>query len=662
MTAPTPVLRFLPDADLSTGPFGVLGLPAAQVAIEQVEQSLQRQLTRLARHPLGRTTEADEVRLALHVAAAQLRDPRVQEELLLDLATIRRPRPAAPSVLASESPRAVAASPATATPAAAAPGAFEQAALAVIVYSGGWNREAQRRLASLAHVFNLDPQAVRLAIVRMAGRTGARRAPEPSASEPVETTRIEDPSRSRWRWVAPIVLGLTLVGSAVMVGVLWRLTRRPPAAAPALAATAPKPVEGTEQLTPASDDSAEPSGSARAERPAVPQPVESAPPSAPAPSALAETVARWATVARRALERSESADPTESLRAAERLARINLAALRLLSGDAEPLEAIEDSAVRFESAPRPPGSVASAAEPDLRAMTAHARAPDGNLAELFLLARRSPGQNVDAIKRMMAPAHALGPSDCDALANAAFVGSPPEIRSVARRFIEPQLSNPFMIHAMLEALPLAPARDEVSALIEQASLRRLPRPGRPEWRLEARRALLARLAEVLASGDATTDPIAEALLTAWRSTSGSSTPSAGPAFLGGGAFAELDAGSQAASALFDAWRDRASRAAISRESRDEVSVVVRGRMVERLVAHGVIERAVVDQKAAAALAGFVVARESPGAAEAVRRILNEAAETRARSTHVFQQIEATERAVTRLWFLRFGLDAPEVPR
>jgi len=659
MTAPTPVLRFLPDADLTTGPFGILGLPAEPAAPEEVEPALQRQLARLTRHPLGRTTEADEVRLALHVAAAQLRDPRVQEELLLDLVTLRRPRPVAPAPAptpATQEPPRAAPPPAPRSP--AMPAAFDQAALAVIIYSGGWNREAQRRLASLAHVFNADMDAVRIALLRVARRTSMPRGTTINTAAPSGSGETRDLPATKHRWGATVVLCAMLIGSVAMLGVLWRLTRTPEAPAqPTAAATAALPSQPAEPSETEPDrpeeEPAKPSGPTpgglAARTPAPP---------APTPPEIADTVARWSKIARRALERSSSDDPIDSLRTTERLAKINYAALRLLIGDTGPLDALETAVSRF--APQD-GFVASGSmtDADLRRMTSYATAPDGTIAEMILLARRSPGQNIEAIKRMMAPTHQLGPADCDALASAAFVGSPPEVRTVARRFIEPQTANPYMVHALLEALPIAPARDEVSALIEQVSLRRLPRPTRPGWRLEARRALLARLAEVLSSGDRETDALAESLLGAWRATSGSAVPAPGTAFLTAGTMVELDAGSQAAAALFESWRDRASLSAISREAREEVDEIDRSRTVERLLAHGVIQRAVIDQKAAAELAGFVVARERPAAATNARRALQVAAEGRTRATHAFQQLEETERAMTALWFLRFGLDAPE---
>jgi hypothetical protein len=75
------IRRFLGESALEIGPFGLLGVDPRRCTGEIVELALQRQLDRVAAHPEGDTPEADEVRLALHAAAAQLLDPRVREHL-----------------------------------------------------------------------------------------------------------------------------------------------------------------------------------------------------------------------------------------------------------------------------------------------------------------------------------------------------------------------------------------------------------------------------------------------------------------------------------------------------------------------------------------------------------------------------------------------------
>ena len=64
------------------GPLELLGLSLPECTAARIESSLERQLERVDQHPESDTPEADEVRLALHTAAAQLLDPAVRALLI----------------------------------------------------------------------------------------------------------------------------------------------------------------------------------------------------------------------------------------------------------------------------------------------------------------------------------------------------------------------------------------------------------------------------------------------------------------------------------------------------------------------------------------------------------------------------------------------------
>lgn len=80
---PRPIItRFLGASALEHGPFGLLGVPPDECEPPHIDAALQRQLDRVASHLEGDTPAADDVRLALHAAAAQLLDPRVRKHLI----------------------------------------------------------------------------------------------------------------------------------------------------------------------------------------------------------------------------------------------------------------------------------------------------------------------------------------------------------------------------------------------------------------------------------------------------------------------------------------------------------------------------------------------------------------------------------------------------
>ena len=77
-----PARRFLGEKAVGAGPFGLLALPIEPADEDTVFEALERRLAEIDRHPHAQTPEADDARLALHAAAAQLMDPQVQRALL----------------------------------------------------------------------------------------------------------------------------------------------------------------------------------------------------------------------------------------------------------------------------------------------------------------------------------------------------------------------------------------------------------------------------------------------------------------------------------------------------------------------------------------------------------------------------------------------------
>lgn len=74
--------HFLGTGAASAGPFSLLGISARDATPARIEAALQNRLDQVDQHRHAFTPEADEVRLELHTAAAQLLDPAVRAELL----------------------------------------------------------------------------------------------------------------------------------------------------------------------------------------------------------------------------------------------------------------------------------------------------------------------------------------------------------------------------------------------------------------------------------------------------------------------------------------------------------------------------------------------------------------------------------------------------
>lgn len=165
----------------------------------EVIAALNLGLERVNRHPESATPEADEVRLALHAAAA----------LLLNPATRGR-------VGASGGLDAAA--------------ALEHDALLTLAMFGGWNRRAMHRLTLLAHARGLPSTQVHAALSRLMrrpawaqGQGAARASAAASRPEPKTEPATPDPgARALRRFVTGSVIaaaGLALIGTAATLAV-----------------------------------------------------------------------------------------------------------------------------------------------------------------------------------------------------------------------------------------------------------------------------------------------------------------------------------------------------------------------------------------------------------------------------------------------------------
>ncbi|MFK7882943.1 MAG: hypothetical protein AB8F26_02015 [Phycisphaerales bacterium] len=191
---------FGPSAKMG-GPFALLGVTHETKSIEELSFALQRRLAQLQRHPMALTPEADEVRLSLHAAMAQLGDPKIHAEC------VKLWPPGEPHAV----PVAWRKHLTIVTPALAV------RARQVLGSSGGWNRRAKKRLAMMARANRISAfDLVRAVRPVGAGQaSGGRRVP---VAPNVWT--LAGPTASGGRWLA-----IHLVLIAMLLLIMVQTTR-----------------------------------------------------------------------------------------------------------------------------------------------------------------------------------------------------------------------------------------------------------------------------------------------------------------------------------------------------------------------------------------------------------------------------------------------------
>lgn len=679
--------RFLSDAEPLGGPFALLGLEPGDVDDARVNAALLRQLARVAAHPLGATPEAEEVRLALHVAAAQLRDPSVRRALIAEISA----RPTSREVVrADASARVTGEDP------------LRARVLAVLAMSGGWNSSARVRLAALAISEHRDPAEV-MALAARAPALGLTGSPSivPPASALASPHRVAIPAvRTRRRRV---LLGAAMVLMVIVSFVLARavmVISPPPSArqslqrtdasadealgssvahneasldargAPARSATGPSPASVLSAETGPSPI-VEPRGTLSPRTPSRGAEVDA--PAEPANTAYSVrrrtggVISRWEAATLSAIEKRASDRARDQLALAVGLARLNAAASAAWSSQQVAAERLITSAESADGLPAllpdPPDTAPRDAI--MRSLTAPGTENDGQLALEISAARRQPGAALESLGRRRYALDPLGPADCDAVAAGALFGSPLDLRLICRKIAIDQKTNPVMIHAVLEALPKAAAQRPVSEIVSELTGRVLPLVEDPSWPTAARAALVARLAELLAQDDADSiDSIAGLLIGAYDAHASEladvvSTPAVpasaadppdAPATAGvtRGALSGAD---QALARVWGRWRQLALE---DPRAAGDVQRLSRRRELRLSLASGVVQRFIAGQASNVELMALVVRREQPSLGARVNEVLERTAAVQRRAATAAAQIAGWERASAELWLLRFG--------
>lgn len=267
----------------------------------------------------------------------------------------------------------------------------------------------------------------------------------------------------------------------------------------------------------------------------------------------------------------------------------------------------------------------------------------GAWAEKFLSAERSIPLRLEHLKELETLARPLSHADAQVLVETACIGVPQQVQASAQRLVTRDANDVAVLAAVLEFLPRSPKTRGISIMVEKLTLANLPAVNDPQWDFAARRALLGRLLSLMAasSTEAWQESLAERIAASYLAQAGEES---------GDAPAE-DA-LRAARVVRARWRGQAEKSPFNPAW--GMSIQQLGRRAEgRLsLSAGPVQAFAAEQTNLAETVAYVVAAERLARTSGATEALRELAESRRAATHVYEQVWASERAITRLWRLR----------
>jgi hypothetical protein len=369
-------------------------------------------------------------------------------------------------------------------------------------------------------------------------------------------------------------------------------------------------------------------------------------------------VQEWAKAVREAIT-PPPPDPektaVDALERAVTLARLNQAATLIWSGDTPAVPGLLEPYKRPTPAPNPnaPVNYQFQLKVTLLAYGGGGRDPS------WLVKYCAAGHNIPARRALLAQMNrAPDPAEADILIEEACRGSPAQLRAEARAIVLNYKDNAAIINSMLEFAPMVPITQDDNELIEQVANTNLPSLKDPAWRVAVRRALVERLCEVLAGqGElARVEDLADALGHAYeqptpKPADSESGPPPLPVTSRKAPAVPLES---AAMTLRARWQREAELLVASGREPLSLAQIEARRSARVRLAVGRIQELAGEQVNVCELMSYVVTAEQPARSGDAAAALDELTQARRRSKHVFEQIEAGERARLRLWLIRFG--------
>ncbi len=370
---------------------------------------------------------------------------------------------------------------------------------------------------------------------------------------------------------------------------------------------------------------------------------------------------QWTKIAREQIERTDARREQllDEMRSAAILAKLNQVAWHRQRGETN--AAAEVLTVTLPGL-LPNGASGSLLVPNGLIATVSAPQVRGNIGgggsdwAVRFLSDKLPLGRIERLKEAESFGANLGQVDADVIAEAAMAsGSTSEVRNAAQRACTVLSGQATMVNGMLRVLPRAQRNQPVSGLIERVTGRALPGWQNERWPLEARRAVVERLLELIAS-DPSARPMDQMAAVLAEAYSNSLALPAGKATI-----TEEDAGRVArdgAAEMFRRLRAAAEKYAPNPSAPIPIDRIDRSHAGRLALARGVAQQFSADQVGCAELLAYLVSAEQPARAAVAATVLKQLSAKRREATSVVEQIKCTEAAMLRLWMLRSGEDAP----
>lgn len=349
--------------------------------------------------------------------------------------------------------------------------------------------------------------------------------------------------------------------------------------------------------------------------------------------------------------------PAARLANAAFMAHLNSAAAYAWAGEPYPRPLLAGPSTVSAPVPTPmastPGSTVTFTGPS----SGPTSTPESTWGVQYLAAGPNIPARRELLQRVVGPLSRL---DASVLATEALRGSPQQLRNdaiaVARKF----LGDAAMIEALLDLAPGIPATIDNTEFLEAASGVALPSPRDATWRLEVRRALVARLLELLGGKSLKeVDELSAQFADAYEAAVNQANPTKPDA---NAVVPDTPPAGVSAIALRTLWQRRAEAVLPSGREPMTLAQINAARPSRLRLARTPIQTVSVEQANIAELMAFIIVAERPDTASDATTILADMVQERARADHIFQQLEAGERAILRLWMLRFGESTiPEAP-